>query len=342
MSKAFDTVNRKTLLKDLAEVLDPDELHLMHILINDVEYNVRVGNTLGDTIKTEIGIAQGDCLSAVLFIYYLARTLSPNRTGINAEHNYSKPPDDEPDLNNNILWSELDFLVREKEEYFEIDPKYADDTNWASTSKERIKKIKSTVPQILKARDLFVNCDKTEEHEISRESDDSWKKCKILGSFLDTASDIERRKTLTRSTYNKLDSIFNSKIVSNHTKIKVFNTYIQCVFLYNSELWTLTKELEEKIDVFQRNILRKILKSKWPRVISNEDLYKKTNVTPWSKQIKRRRLRWLGHLLRLHPQTPARISLQEFLKPTPKPLGRPKTTWLQTVKKDLNRSDKLW
>ena len=34
MSKAFDTINRKTLVEELSEVLNEDELHLITILLN--------------------------------------------------------------------------------------------------------------------------------------------------------------------------------------------------------------------------------------------------------------------------------------------------------------------
>ena len=34
MSKAFDTVNRSTLMQELAKVLDPDELHIINVLTN--------------------------------------------------------------------------------------------------------------------------------------------------------------------------------------------------------------------------------------------------------------------------------------------------------------------
>ena len=61
MSKAFDTVDRTTLLKFLQEILDPDELFLINLLINDFEYQVRIGKTIGEIIKTKRGIAQGDC-----------------------------------------------------------------------------------------------------------------------------------------------------------------------------------------------------------------------------------------------------------------------------------------
>ena len=66
MSKAFDTVCRSKLLTDLHEILEPDEMHMMAVLISDVVLTVKVGKELGEQIKMEVGIAQGDCLSAVL------------------------------------------------------------------------------------------------------------------------------------------------------------------------------------------------------------------------------------------------------------------------------------
>ena len=68
-SKAFDTVCRNKLLTDLQEVLEPDEMHMMAVLIGGVVLTVKVGKELGEQFKTEVGIAQGDCLSSVLFIF---------------------------------------------------------------------------------------------------------------------------------------------------------------------------------------------------------------------------------------------------------------------------------
>ena len=85
MSKAFDTICRNKLLTDLQEVLEPDEMHMMAILISDVVLTVKVGKELGEQFKTEVGRAQCDCISAVLFIFYIAKSLTPNRECI--EHN---------------------------------------------------------------------------------------------------------------------------------------------------------------------------------------------------------------------------------------------------------------
>ena len=73
ISKAFDTVNRKTLHEKLETILDESEMRMMYLLIDYVKLKVRMGRSLGEEILTNIGVAQGDCLSALLFIFYLAK-----------------------------------------------------------------------------------------------------------------------------------------------------------------------------------------------------------------------------------------------------------------------------
>ena len=72
MSRAFDTVKRNQLMLDLGFILEDDELHLLKLLIEDVEFVVKCGYQTGKPFKTNIGTPQGDCLSPILFIFYLA------------------------------------------------------------------------------------------------------------------------------------------------------------------------------------------------------------------------------------------------------------------------------
>ena len=44
-------------------------------------------------------------------------------------------------------------------------------------------------------------------------------------------------------------------------------------------------------------------------------------------------------MLRLDNNTPAKIALQTTLKEVPKRRGRSKTTWIDTIKKDLKESN---
>ena len=158
---------------------------------------------------------------------------------------------------------------------------------------------------------LHVNETKTEEHRIKRGGNDNWKKCKYLGTLLDTNSDISRRKCLAILAFNKLKIAFNSKLTIKN-KIRIFNAYIESIFLYNAELWTLTKKLAEDINIFQRSVLRKILKIAWPKKISNKDLYSKTKTVEWSKKIHKKETAMdRPYLFRLPEDAPAKQALSE-------------------------------
>ena len=116
---------------------------------------------------------------------------------------------------------------------------------------------------------------------------------------------------------------------------------VEPIFLYNSELWSTNKTHEQNIDTFQRKLLRNILNISWRKGnwISNNQLYQKTKLKPWSELIKTRRLRLFGHLCRLPNETPAKIALEEALKPTKYPQGGRKTTLLRIIKKQLKQRD---
>ena len=61
----------------------------------------------------------------------------------------------------------------------------------------------------------------------------------------------------------------------------------------------------------------------------------RTKQVPWSVKIKKRRLSFFGHICRLPDDTPVKIALQEAKRPVKKPRGRPNTTYLKQVEKEL-------
>ena len=340
MSKAFDTVNRKLLFEELQEVLDADEMYLISVLTNRPKIQVKVGNSIGESFDTLVGIMQGNVLSAILFIFYLSKCL--------------KRP------------------VKTKMKDFITTPKYADDITYGGTCQMQINEIEAKVPQKLNEYDLSVNNTKTEKYVIpkpppppdpipsmktllknknakprwsdldwikdkpkTKDETPDWKECKLLGSKLDTGKEINRRKHLTIDSMKKFESAYKSKNLSIQTKMRTFNAFAASVFLYNAELWAITSTTAKKIDSFHRRMIRQAVNIRWPKKISNVHLYNMTQVEPWSKIIKRRRLNWLGHLMRMPIDTPARISLYEALRPSKKKVGKTPTTWLRVIEKDL-------
>ena len=194
--------------------------------------------------------------------------------------------------------------------------------------------MKTEIPLKLKQRNLIISQDKTEEYCINK-NDDSWKSCKYLGSYLDTEKDITKRKQLSMMAYQKYKLKLESNKISLNVRARLFNVYVTSIFMYNSELWTLTKKLENEIDVFQRRLLKKMLKIKYPNIISNVRLYEKMKEIAWSKKIRTRRLKWTGHLLRLDENTPAYKSFKESNNTFKIYKNTNKKTWKKVINEDL-------
>ena len=137
---------------------------------------------------------------------------------------------------------------------------------------------------------------KKQKNSPLRETEETWRKCKLLGRLLDTEEDVKRRKVLAINLVNSMKEIVFGDI-SIEVKVYSFIWYVSSVFLYNLEPWTLTKTLENTIDSFQRRLLRiAVLNVKWVNIATNDTVYAVTRQIPWSQVITRRELSWFGHL----------------------------------------------
>ena len=245
-------------------------------------------------------------MSAIYFTLYLTQALKPPKE----DHSYAQTRQIEDHCNKERLHHTYCKIPTETP--YANDQQYANHISYVTTRKYIAEQIKNTIPDKLKTRNLNVNKDKTEKYCIKRNGDDSWKKCKYLGSLLGTEEDITRHKTLAMSTFKQYEHLLTSNKITISVRMRLFNAYITSIFMYNLELWPLTKGHEEKIDAFHRRLLRKILKIRWPYKIQNEEVYNRTREQQWSKKIKIRRLKWIGHLMNLDEDTPAKIALEEF------------------------------
>ena len=341
MSKAFDTIHRDKVIADLQYILDPDELHLVKILIEDVQITIRINNIKGKPFITNVGTPQGDCLSPTLFTLYLAKAL---REG-------------EPDIPDSLIYDHTYYLTethlinaagtdhtysKHPGKGFMTELQYADDISWITGNFENgTKHMKEVIPARLRDRNLTINASKTEEYTINHASrEGAWKTCKYLGSLLDTDKDIERRKRLALLAFNKIKPVLQDVKLQLGLKMRIFDALVSSIFLYNAELWTLTNTHNKSMDSFQRKLLRWSMNIRYPQIMTNEEVYEKTGQCKWSETIQRRRLRWFGHMARLPPRAPARRVLDESMfTDTKKPRGGQKATWLKLVARDLAELD---
>ena len=158
------------------------------------------------------------------------------------------------------------------------------------------------IPEQLQHRNLQINKDRTEQYTIRKNGPKDWKKSKYLGKALGTLEDIKKRKGLAyikKYITNKNSSVTNI--------IRRFEAFISTTFLYNSELWTLSKRNWCTAKDISKNMFRS--NRKWQN-IKQRPLQKNENkIMEWNH--KRNKNPFLGHLPRLPLETPAKSVLNE-------------------------------
>lgn len=160
------------------------------------------------------------------------------------------------------------------------------------------------------------------------------------GSELDklggTEADIKRRLALARIAFIRLQNIWRSGRFSQKTKLHIMNSNVLSVLLYGAEMWRVTKTYLNKLYVFHRTCLRRVLRRFWPNHLSNEELYEATGSTPVLALIGVRRRRWIRHILRTSLSNISRTALT-WAPEGRRRRGRPRETWRRTVEKERNQ-----
>ena len=104
---------------------------------------------------------------------------------------------------------------------------------------------------------------------------------------------------MARSCMNLLEK-WKSSIELN-TKLRLYQTYVVPVLLYDCETWFTTKYLCDRIDAFVTWAIRKIIRILYTRHVTNIEIRPISGCQPLSHTITDRRLRLFGHIIRSSP-----------------------------------------
>ena len=327
--KAFDSVHRNSLWKILESYGVPRKMaQLIKVFYEKFECSVIVDGSLSDWFAVNSGVRQGCILSPILFLvvidWIMRNTTSDKQRGIQW-----------------TLFTQLEDLD------------FADDLACLSTNLNHLQEKTNRLQGFAQKTGLNTNHKKTQvmrlntnittplyidNHQLEDVDDFTY-----LGSVVSkdngAGKDIKARLGKARGTFARLQSVWKSSQYSLKTKMKIYNSNVKSVLLYGSELWRVIKTETKKIQVFHNGCLRKICKIFWPRKITNADLYKKTNSCCIATEIKRRRLKWLGHVFRMD-QNITKTALR-WTPPGKRKPGRPKTTWQkQNLRKPTSLGEK--
>ena len=199
--------------------------------------------------------------------------------------------------------------------------------------------------QVKKTKIMKMNTNNSEPVIINNQHIEEVDEFTYLGSKVstdgDSGKDVQARLAKANQAFGSLNAVWKSKQLRVKTKIRIFKSNVLSVLLYGSECWKMTKETCKKLDTFQTKCLRRIRRILWPEKIKNEDLHKSCNMEPISACVKRRRLRWLGHVLRLPNNSLARMALR-WTPQGKRKRGRPKITWRRSVEAEPRDAGPTW
>ena len=193
-----------------------------------------------------------------------------------------------------------------------------------------------------KTRHLRMNGRTNESTMVNGEVVDEVDHFTYLGSKVSTSGDGEGEILVRISKASQAFALprgtWRSKKISQKTKIRFFKSNVLSTLLYG---WKMTKTISHKVEVFQNRCLRRILRIYWPQTISNYELRRRTGTEPITQQVRRKRWKWIGHVLRMPPAALQRVALRW----TPDGLrkrGRPKVTWRRIVEKEMKENSWTW
>ena len=322
--QAYDSVDRVKLLNGLDELGIPTKLiRLIKATMDKSASKVRVGKEATDIFQTQSGLRQGDGLAPVLFNLSLELVIRKLKI-----------------VTNSTLLTKSTQLVA-----------YADDINIIARTEPDARQIFLELDNAAREMGLSINENKT-KYMITTRKNRPTRQNKTFGDFNienvtdftylgaslsntnDEGREIQTRIMAANRTYFSLTPILTNRKVHRLSKIRLYKTTIRPVLSFGCETWTLTKKLEETIDIFERKILRRIYgptqdANGW-RIRYNHELYSLYDDIRASDYIKYLKLQWAGHVNRMNDE---RIPKKTFVGRASgqRPVGKPRRRWADSV-----------
>ncbi|KAJ8954674.1 hypothetical protein NQ318_011365 [Aromia moschata] len=154
------------------------------------------------------------------------------------------------------------------------------------------------------------------------------------------SEEINSRITAGNRCIGALNAVLKNKGTSKKLKMRIYKTVIRPIVIFGSEVWTLRKEEVQRIEIWERKVLRKIFGGKiqdgrWERRTNREiyDLFKEPNIIGI---VRAQIMRWIGHVVRMKDhRIPKMVLIHEI--GGGKRLGRPRQRWKKAVEDDIRK-----
>lgn len=312
LTKAFDTVDRKSLWNILGKIgCPPKFVTMVRLLHEEMSASVLVDGQQSESFKVQTGVKQGCVIAPTLFsiylfaVLYLVKQELPSGIGLNYRIG---------DLFN--LQRLRAKTLTSKTSVLEL--QYADDNALVADSEEHLQAAMTAFEKAYNALGLKLNARKTQvvcqprpgKHidppSITAGGEEL---CSVddfvyLGSSLsvkaDLSREIDRRLQAAGIAFSRLrQRVFDNSDIQTNTKLKVYKAIIVPTLLYASETWATYSTDIKKLEDYHMRKLRQLLKIKWTDKRTNNSVYQETKIPSLESLVVKNRLRWAGHLVRM-------------------------------------------
>ena len=146
------------------------------------------------------------------------------------------------------------------------------------------------------------------------------------------------------NAFRQLTPLLLCKGVPLSVKGRLYDACVRSTMLYGSETWALRVSDETKLERSDMRMVRYICGAKLSDRISCADLRERLGLEDLKLVLRKRRLRWFGHVERREEEWIRKSLVMEVEGKRPR--GGPKKTWMKIVERDmmnmaLNRQDAL-
>ena len=170
--------------------------------------------------------------------------------------------------------------------------RYADDAVLIAGSESELQELLNTVVDASLHRGLSINIKKTQCMVISKskltptchihinnETIKQVEKFKYLGSTITSDgrndAEIKIRIGMAKDAFQKMEKVIKNKNITIETRNRVLQCYVIPILTYGSECWTISPNMERKLEATEMWFHRRILHISWKDHVTNDEVLRR-------------------------------------------------------------------
>ena len=196
--------------------------------------------------------------------------------------------------------------------------RYADDAVLIAGSESELQELLNTVVDASLHRGLSINIKKTQCMVISKskitptchihiniETIKQVEKFKYLGSTITSDgrndAEIKIRIGMAKDAFQKMEKVIKNKNITIETRNRILQCYVIPILTYGSECWTISPNMERKLEAAEMWFHRRMLHISWKDHVTNDEVLRRGRTErKLMNRIRAGQMSFLGHIMRKH------------------------------------------